>query len=190
MDEKVAAIAERLAKLSPEAQEAELSKLERNVTKLETKRQKTVLDTHKAGIASHVVQTVQLYCQEKKLDINTILPLNMKVTRSEDGKGIEGSVAGRGKSAGGGNGTRGESFLKAAGVAEIKLNGKAIKRTAEIQVLRDMYGEDKAKEMTGRASAHTVTTKPEVIADIRRAGFVAIMEDGSEKPLVDVYKTS
>lgn len=191
MDEKVRLIAERLAKLSPDAQEEELAKIERNVTKREVKAQKTALDTHKVGIADHAVQTVILYCQENKIDIKTILPLNIKISESEDGRGITGAVSGKGRSGGSdGNGTRGASFLKNAGVTEIKLNDTAIKRCAEIQVLRDLYGPDKAKEKVGSASAHKVCVQPEVVSDIRKAGFVAIFEDGSEILLADVYKTS
>lgn len=184
--EKISAIAERLAKLSPEAQEEELAKIERNVTKRESKAQKGALTEHKTAMASAFVDTLIVYCREKKLEPDVFLPLGVRITKSEDGKGLEGSVSGRGSGKGSG-GTRSESFLKANGVVAIELNGTPIARCSEIEVLRACYGKDKAKEIVGTASAHQVAMKSEHQKAIKEKNFVAIDAQGGKRPLSTVY---
>jgi len=186
--EKVRELAERLAKLSPEAQEEEITRIERNVSKREAKAQKGVLEVHKAAIASAFVDTLNLYCREKKIDVATVLPLNAHIAMAEDGSGIAGTVSGkRGSSGGGGGGTRAPSFFKQKGVSAIKLNGKALEKATESEVLRVAHGAKTAKDVYGTASPHAVAMQTENQEKIKSMGFVAVLEDGSEVPLASLY---
>src|SRR3989304_899268 len=145
--EKVRELAERLSRLSPEAQEEEIGRIERNVSKREAKAQKGVLEVHKAAIASAFVDTLTLYCRESKIDVNSVLPLNAHIALSEDGKGIAGTVSGKRGSSGGGGGTRSPSFFKQKGISAIKVNGKALDKVTESEVLRIAHGVKTAKEV-------------------------------------------
>lgn len=188
MTTKVEEIAARLAKLDPEAQAEELAKIERNLTKKEAKAQASVLEEHKVGVASAVVDMTQAYCREHKVDIKTILPLTISVTETD--KGIVGEVKGRGKKGGGGGGTRAKSFLKQKNVESIELKGEPITKPTESEVLRLAHGAKTAAEVYKGASPHVVAAKPENQKLIRDMGFVAVLADGSKVPLADLYNES
>ena len=185
--EKVRELAERLAKMSPEAQEEEIGKLERNLSKREAKTQKTVLDSHREAIASAFVDTLTLYCQANKIDAPSVLPLNAHIAFSEDGKGIVGTISGKRGSSGGGGGTRAPSFFKQKGVSAIKLNGKALEKATESEVLRVAHGAKTAKDVYGTASPHAVAMQTENQEKIKSMGFVAVLNDGNEVPLSSLY---
>lgn len=187
--DKIEEIAARLAKLSETEQTAELARIDRNVTKSETKAQKSALESHKVEIASHMVETLKVYAREKNVSMDVLLPLNITIAKSEDGKGIEGTVKGKGTRGGGGNGTRGPSFLKAANVAAIKgPNGDPLAKVTESEVLRVAHNAKTGRDVYGTASPHLVASKPENQKLIREQGFVAVLEDGSEVSLVSLYK--
>jgi len=186
--EKVRELAERLSKLSPEAQEEEIGRIERNVSRREAKVQKSVLETHKQSIASAFVDTLGLYCRENKLDTTSVLPLNAHIALTEDGKGIAGTVSGkRGSSGGGSGGTRAPSFFKQKGVSAIKLNGKTLDKATESEVLRVSHGVKEAKEVYGTSSPHVVALLAENQEKIKSMGFVAVLNDGNEVPLSSLY---
>jgi len=185
--EKVRELAERLSRLSPEAQEEEIGRIERNVSKREAKAQKGVLEVHKAAIASAFVDTLTLYCRESKIDVNSVLPLNAHIAMAEDGSGIAGTVSGKRGSSKGGGGTRAPSFFKKKGITAVKLNGKALEKATESEVLRVAHGAKEAKDVYGTASPHAVAKTPENQAKIKSMGFVAVLEDGSEVPLISLY---
>jgi len=185
--DKVRELAERLAKLSPEAQEEEIARIDRNVSKREAKAQKGVLEVHKTEIASAFVDTLNLYCREKKIDVATVLPLNAHIAMAADGSGIAGTISGKRGSSGGGGGTRSPSFFKQKGVSAIKLNGKSLEKATESEVLRVAHGVKTAKEVYGTASPHAVALQTENQEKIKSMGFVAVLEDGSEVPLISLY---
>lgn len=189
LKEKVAEIAERLAKLSPEAQEEEIAKLEKNVTKREGKAQKSALTEHKEALASAFVDTLLQYAVSKKIEPTVLAPLTVKIAQSEDGQGFVGAVTGKGGAKGGG-GTRGESFLKSNGVVAIEYQGKPIEKTAESEVLRIIHGVAKAKDVYQDKSPHVVAMQPENQKLIREKNFVAVLENGRKVPLISLYKDS
>ena len=187
--EKIQEIAERLAKLSPEAQTEEIEKIEKNVTKRETKAQKSALQEHKEALASAFVDTLLLFAKSKNVEPAILVPLTVKVAASEDGQGFVGAVTGKGTGAkGGGNGTRGESFLKANGVQTIELQGKPLNKTAESEVLRVAHGAAKAKDIYKDKSPHVVAMQPENLKLIKDKGFVAVLENGQKVSLASLYE--
>lgn len=187
---KITEIAERLAKLSPEAQEEELQKIERNVTRRESKAQKDALSQHKEALGEVFVNALQLYAREKKVDVSTLLPLTIKVAQVEDGS-IAGTVSGRGGRGGGaGGGTRGESFLKANNIVAIELEGKPLDKCAESEVLRVAHGAKTGKEIYQSASPHQVAMKPENQKLIKDKGFVAVTKDDERRPLHEFYASA
>lgn len=186
--EKIQEIAERLAKLSPEAQAEEIEKIEKNVTKRETKAQKSALQEHKDGLASAFVDTLLQYASSKKVEPDVLIPLGVKINKSEDGRGFVGAVTGKGTGSKGGNGTRGESFLKSNGVQAIELNGKPLEKTAESEVLRVAHGAAKAKDIYKDKSPHVVAMQPENLKLIKDKGFMAVLESGQKVSLASLYE--
>ncbi|KKN69268.1 hypothetical protein LCGC14_0442630 [marine sediment metagenome] len=186
--EKIQEIAERLAKLSPEAQAEEIAKIEKNVTKRETKAQKSVLSEHKEKIASAFVDTILQYAANAKIEPSVLVPLTVKIAASEDGQGFVGAVTGKGAGGKGGGGSRGESFLKANNVVAIELHGKPLEKTAESEVLRVAHGVEVAKDVYGTKSPHVVAMQPENLKLIKDKGFVAVLENGQKVPLVSLYE--
>jgi len=187
--EKIAEIAERLANLSPEAQQEEIEKLEKNVTKRQTKEQKSVLQESKEKLAATFVDTLIQFSANAKIKPEVLVPLTVKITASEDGQGFVGAVSGRGGGkSGGGGGTRGESFLKANSVVAIKLAGKPLDKCAESEVLRVAHGAAKAKDIYKDKSPHVVAMQAENQKLIREKNFVAVLENGQEVSLISLYK--
>ncbi len=187
--DKIQEIAERLSKLSPEAQAEEIAKIEKNVTKREGKAQKSALSEHKDKIASAFVDTLLQYSVNAKIETSVLVPLTVKISSSEDGKNFVGAVTGKGSgSKGGGGGSRGESFLKANNVVAIEFNGKALEKTAESEVLRVAHGVEKAKDIYGDKSPHIVAMQPENLKLIKTKGFMAVLDNGNKVPLASLYE--
>lgn len=187
--EKIQEIAERLASLSPEAQAEEIAKLEKNVTKRTAKAQKDVLGTYKDKLATGFVDYMLQFAASQKIEPAVLVPLTVRIVAAEDGSGnFTGAVSGKGAGrAGGGGGTRGESFLKASNVVAIELNGKALEKCAESEVLRVAHGVEKAKEIYKDKSPHVVAMQPENQKLIRERGFIAVLADGKKVPLATLY---
>jgi len=186
--EKIQEIAERLANLSPEAQAEEIGKLEKSVTKRATNEQKSVLQENKDKLADVFTDTMLQFASQAKINPEVLVPLTVKIAKSEDGSGFTGTVSGRGGGkAGGGGGSRGESFLKANSVVAIELGGKALEKCAESEVLRVAHGAAKAKDIYKDKSPHVVAMQAENQKLIKEKQFVALLADGRKVPLISLY---
>ena len=188
--EQLEALLAKLDSLPADARDEALKGFARVVDKGAGKAQRTVLDAHRDKIGRVVGDAIALYLSENAIDPATIMPVTTVTKMAEDGKSIATVVAKRGGKGTGKGGTKAPRFLIGHGVKAILLNGKALEKSSESEVLRIIHGAKTGKDVYKAASPHTIATKPENVKRIREMGFVAEFEDGSKRPLADLYTSA
>jgi len=160
-----------LEPLSEHEQAEDLHVLERGILERE------IVETHGPALASRFAENLALFTRANQIDVATLLPLEVGIKSGENGS-VQAVVHG--------TQSKRPRFLKEHWVVAIRCGGNVIGRPTE--VLRIIHGARTGKDVYGSNSPHRVAMQPENVRRMREMGFIAVLGDGTERSLADLYE--